>query len=271
MDDITAHYSSSRPLAKLAALLDQVAPGGGPVTFEQLGGFDDFHTGGRKATVRMAELLSPSRSDTVLDAGCGIGGPARYLAATTGCKVVGVDVTPEFIDAARLLNERTGMMSQVEFRVADITKLDVADATFDHIWMQHVAMNIANREGLYAEMRRVIKPGGRFASYDVVDGGWGELVLPVPWATRPEHSYLVTPERLRGQLEAAGFRIDVWQDPTKEWVPEAREILDGPSSGARPLFGPGIFIDDIRTKGAAYFRNMAERRTSLVLAVCTAV
>jgi sarcosine/dimethylglycine N-methyltransferase len=274
MTDVATLYATGGPVAKVAAALEAIAPDEQPLTNEQLNGFDDFHTAGRMATVRMAELLNPAAGDRVLDAGSGVGGPARYLAHTFGCRVIGVDLTPEFVEIANLLNRRLGVDDRVEFRVGDITNLDLADASVDHAWTQHVAMNIADRKGLYGEIRRVLRSGGRFALFDVIDGGGGELLLPVPWATAPEHSHLVTRDQQRELVERAGFRIDAWQDPTEEMVAALRAVMAGPPPGASatpPSLTPAVLIDDIQTKSRQYLANMESGRTALVLAVCTAV
>ena len=270
--EVADHYAVGGPLERVSAALEQLAPGGAPITLDQLDGFDDFHTAGRMATARMADLLDPGPTDVVLDAGCGLGGPARYLADRFGCHVIGIDLTPEFVAIGQLLNQRTGVGDLVDVRVGDITTMDLPDASVDHCWTQHVAMNIADRDGLYREIRRVLRPGGRFALFDVIDGGGGELILPVPWATKPEHSHLVTRDGLRTLLEAAGFRVDVWDDPTEEMVEVLRAMLAGPPPGAQPpTLHPSLFIDDLATKGASYFANMEQGRTALVLAVCTAI
>jgi len=270
---IAAHYAIGSPVVKVTAALETLAPGGGPLTPEQLAGFDDFHTAGRFATERIARLLAPATGDVVLDAGSGLGGPARYLAQTFGCRVIGVDLTPDFVEIANLLNERLGLTDHVEFRVGDICDLDLPDSSVGHAWTQHAAMNIADRDRLYTEIRRVLRPGGRFAIFDVIDGGGGgDLLLPVPWATKPEHSHLVTRDEQRALLERAGFRIDVWDDPTAEMVEVLRAMLAGTPPGASPpVLHAGLFIDDLPTKGERYFANMETGRTALVLAVCTAV
>jgi ubiquinone/menaquinone biosynthesis C-methylase UbiE len=272
MTDVASHYAAGGPAAKVAAALDALAPGGQPLTIAQVAGFDDFHTAGRMATARIAALLAPSAGDVVLDAGSGLGGPARYLAETFGCRVLGVDLTPDFVAIADLLNERLGMDDRLQFRVGDITSLDLPDASVDHVWTQHVAMNIADRDGLYRELRRVLRPGGRFAVFDVIDAGGGELLLPVPWATAPEHSHLVTRDEQRDLLERAGFRIDVWEDPTEEMVEVLRAMLAGPPPDAVPSpLSTRLFVEDLPAKAERYFENMASGRTALVLAVCTAV
>lgn len=272
MTDIAMHYAAGEPVAKVATALEALAPGRRPLAPEQIAGFDDFHTAGRMATVRIGELLAPSEGETVLDAGSGLGGPARYLAETFGCRVIGVDLTPEFVQIANLLNDHLGATDQVEFRVGDIAQLDLAPGSVDHVLTQHVAMNIADRSGLYTEMRRVLRTGGRFAVFDVIDGGGGDLLMPVPWATAPGQSHLVTRGEQRRLLEEAGFRIDVWEDPTDEMVAILRAMLAGPPPGAEPPpLNPGLFIDDLQTKARRYFANMESQRTALVLAVCTAI
>jgi len=270
--DVAQHYAAGSPLEKVTAALEVLAPGGAPLTVDALAGFDDFHTAGRTATVRMADLLAPGTDDIVLDAGSGLGGPARYLADRFGCRVIGLDLTPDFVAIGNLLNARTGLQERVELRVGDITDIDLPDAAVDHCWTQHVAMNIEDRAGLYQEIRRALRAGGRFALFDVIDGGGGELILPVPWATKPEHSHLVTRDDLRALIEEAGFRIDVWDDPTDEMVEILRAMLAGPPPGAEPpVLHPSLFIDDLPTKGASYFANVEQGRTALILAVCTAI
>jgi SAM-dependent methyltransferase len=268
MDSVAAHYERSNALELVSAGLDEIAPDGRPLELSELAGFDHFHTAGALATVRMADLLAPASTDTVLDAGSGLGGPARYLADRFGCRVVGVDLTPLFVEVGHLLNQRTGFDDRVELRVGDITALDLDDASVDHVWTQHVAMNIADRPALYAEIRRVLKPGGRFAVFDVIDGGGGELLLPVPWATAPEHNHLVTRDELRTLLDDAGFRIDVDEDPAGDLLPAMQKMLAAPPASS-PLT-TAMFIDDLETKGPMYMRNLQEGRTALALLVCTA-
>lgn len=68
------------------AALGELAPDGAPLTLEQLGGLDEFHSGGRMATDQLASLLALSPDDLVLDAGSGLGGATRYLADRFGAE-----------------------------------------------------------------------------------------------------------------------------------------------------------------------------------------
>lgn len=265
---VTEHYERSGALTNVTAALDRISGNGRTVALDELAGFDHFHTAGSMATTWMADLLRPTATDTVLDAGAGLGGPARGLADRFGCRVIGIDLTPLFVEVGRLLNRRTGFDGHVELRVGDITKMDLADGSVDHVWTQHVAMNIADRSGLYAEIRRVMKPGGRFALFDVIDGGGGDLLLPVPWATEAQHSHLVTGQELRSLLERAGFVIEFDEDPASTLLPAMRQTSTAPRSSE---FTNAMFIDDLETKIPRYMQNLAEGRTALALMLCTAV
>src|SRR6185312_3146177 len=166
------------------------------LTPRQLATLDQFHTRGLAATAELAKLADITADMTVLDVGSGVGGPARFLAATYGCQVTGIDLSEPFVDAARYLTERTGQSERVSFETANALALPFDDGHFDVVLLQHVAMNIADRARLYREIRRVLKSGGRFATFDVVLSS-GEPHYPVPWARTPATSFLLTADATR--------------------------------------------------------------------------
>ena len=138
------------------------------LSLDDLAPVEEFHIGGREATTELAQLAKIDRSDRVLDIGCGIGGPARALAAMYGCRVTGVDLTEPFCEAATELNRRTGLSDLIEIHHGSALDLPLADASIDVVWMQHVSMNIEDKAGLYCEARRVLVPEGRVAIYEVM-------------------------------------------------------------------------------------------------------
>jgi SAM-dependent methyltransferase len=214
IDRVRAHYDGPGLVDRIKAALAPIAGEDQPLTVAQLAMLDQFHTRGILATGELAGAAGLTGADHVLDAGCGIGGPARYLASTFGCHVTGVDLSPSFVEAARYLTGRCGVADRVTFVEGDVLHLPVDDAAFDAVFLQHVAMNIADRAALYAEVRRVLKPGGRFATYDLVLKD-GEVIYPAPWARDLSTSFLLTAEETREALKTAGFAETVWRDDTQ--------------------------------------------------------
>jgi SAM-dependent methyltransferase len=226
---------------------------------------EDFHSLGRLATAALIDLAQVSASDRVLDAGAGIGGTARLIAAERGAHVTAVDLTAEYCEVAKWLNDAVGLGDMIDVHTADVTELPFDSASFDVVVSQHVQMNIADKRRLYAEARRVLAPGGRLALWDVTAGAAGPLHLPVPWANTPEQSHLVTPDRLAELLGEAGFATAQWNDLTAPTEKVMREFV----AGERPKLGLHVFVPDFQTKAANLVRNLGEDRARLIQAVLT--
>lgn len=281
MDDLTTitrdHYQAAVTdegglLARVGALVE--AMGDGPKSAAQLAGLDQFHVGGLTATAEFARRIGIERGCRVLDAGCGLGGPARYLAETFGCQVIGVDLTPSYVAVANLLTERAGLQDRVLCQIGDVTELAFSDAQFDLVWTQHVAMNIRDRHALYASLRRILKPGGRLAFYDALAAdAKPDVVYPTPWAESAETSTLLTEAETRAVLAECRFEVTRWDDVSTEageWLAQQR---GAPAAGpAMPGGGAGLVVGPrIVEMAGNFFRNLAEGRLRLVMAVCAAI
>ena len=264
LDGVRDHYRATGLTLRLKAALAALRPEDRPLTPEQLAALDHFHTRGLAATAELARLVGMSAEMSVLDVGSGIGGPARFLAATLGCRVTGVDLSEPFVEAARYLTERTGQSGQVSFQTGSALALPFAEGSFDAALLQHVAMNIADRPLLYREIRRVLKAGGRFATYDVVLNG-AEPHYPVPWARTPETSFLLTANATGEAIEAAGFRRLVWRDDTeaaKAWITQLRASGPPPAPNLGTVMGP-----DFAQLAANLGRSLMEGRLGILTAV----
>jgi sarcosine/dimethylglycine N-methyltransferase len=267
LDGVRDHYRATGLTQRLKTALTALGPEDQRFTPEQLGALDQFHTRGLAATAELATLAGITADLSVLDVGSGIGGPARFLAATYGCRVTGVDFSEPFVDAARYLTERTGQSGQVSFQTANALELPFDDGHFDVVLLQHVAMNISDRTRLYREIRRMLKPGGRFATFDVVLMS-GEPHYPVPWARTPATSFLLTAAATREAIEPTGFRALAWQDDSeaaKSWIAQLRASGPPPSPNLGVVMGP-----EFAQLFANLGRNLMEGRIGILTAVFAA-
>ncbi|MEX3934404.1 class I SAM-dependent methyltransferase [Paraburkholderia phymatum] len=264
LDGVRDHYRATGLTGRLKAALTVLGPEDQPLTPQQLVALDQFHTRGFAATAELAELAGITADMSVLDVGSGVGGPARLIAATCGCHVTGIDLSEAFVDAARYLTRRTGLSEQVSFHAASALELPFDGSHFDAVLLQHVAMNISGRARLYREIGRVLKPGGRFATFDIVANG-GEPYYPVPWARTPSTSFLLTADATREVIEQAGFRTLVWQDDAeaaKAWFAQLRASGPPPSPNLGVVMGP-----DFAQLSANLARSLMEGRLGIFTGV----
>src|SRR5262249_47362385 len=216
-DRVASHYSENLKLAD--AIADKLRSAGkdlNELTTADLVALDEFHIRGRKATLELGEKMNLSARSHILDIGSGLGGPARTLAEAYGCRVNGIDLTQAFCDAATAMSDWVGLSSRVSFKQGDATNLPFENETFDAAMTIHVAMNIAAKDKMYLEARRVLKPRGVFAVYDVLQGEGGEILYPVPWARDPSISHVAPPDEMKSLLTNAGFELLDVQDSTEE-------------------------------------------------------
>ena len=248
-DAVRSHYSRSG-LAKV--VLDAVAASGADpehVKPDDLGSIDQLHHGGAAASGYLLDQLDLSPSTRLLDVGGGLGGPARLAAARYSCPVVSVDLSPDYVEAARTLTERVGLAGRVQHVVASADALDLGTGTFERAMMVHVGMNLPDKPAVFAEVRRVLVEGARFGLFEQVRTGPGELPYPLPWAKDASSSFVVDLASLTSTLEAAGFAVERTEDRS---AGAAEPASPGPGSPLTPgtIFGPP-FAERIRNDLAA--------------------
>ena len=188
------------------AILDAMAAAGknlDALTIDDLAPADQFHGGGKEATLRLARLAALAPSMRVLDVGGGVGGPARTLAVEFGCLVTTIDLTESFVQAAKMLTTRLGLGAQVTHEVGNALALPFDGGVFDVVWTQNSGMNLADKEHLYGGFHRVLRPGGLLAIQEPMAGPAGPIIFPVMWARDAASSFL-RPHR-GGRLQRAGL------------------------------------------------------------------
>ena len=223
--------------------------------------FDQLHGRGVEATREHIERAGINSTMHVLDLGCGVGGCSRVIAATCGCRVTAIDLTPELIEVARELTRRCGMDERIEFREADALALPFADATFDHVWCHNVTMNIPDKKKLASEVARVLKPGGRFSCSEVGQGPGGALIFPLPWATDASASFVVTPAMMRQALEEGGLRVSEEIDLSDAILGSLKEMRARAERGDPSLNALHVIMgDDISERIRNFSRCAMEKR-----------
>jgi len=266
---VTRHYTHGDLAAAVLEALRAAGKDLDRLTLEDLAPIDEFHVRGRAATMELGANLDPIPAMQVLDVGSGIGGPSRHLAALYGCRITGLDLSKEYCRVATMLAERVGLSAQVSYRQGNALAMPFDGGAFGAAYTQHVAMNIADKASLYAEVARVLGPGGRFGIYDLLQGEGGEVFYPVPWARTAADSFLVRPMELRALLEAAGFEILSWRDTTaagREWFKEMRARQE---SGGQPRLGAHVLLGaDFPAMVRSQVRNFAEDRLAAVEVIC---
>jgi SAM-dependent methyltransferase len=266
MKHIHGYYSPNDLYNKIIKGLNELGTDLSKVTLDDLQPVDEFHIRGDTATKELIKLANFTPDMHILDVGCGVGGSTRRLCHETGCRVTGIDLSDEYIDAAERLTQLLNMQARVKFLATSALDLPFDDDTFDGAWSIQMNVNVEDKLGWLRETYRVIKPGGRAVLYEVCGHKNTPIHFPVPWAQDSSMSFLVPPESFRDVITSAGFEIEVWNDKPdlaqKAFanMPEPKGEQNLPELGVHLLVGN----DNIRTKAYNLRCNLDDERVSLI-------
>ncbi|MBP1777566.1 MAG: SAM-dependent methyltransferase [candidate division NC10 bacterium] len=248
-----------------------IAPG--LATADALHALDMNHMGGLAATDALAEMARLRPGQRVLDVGAGVGGPARRLAHKYGARVCGVELSESVYQTAVALTALVGLQDHVQFRQGSALALPFADGIFDVVVMQHVAMQIAEKNQLFDESIRVLTPGGVLALHEIFAGPGGPPLFPLAWASEPAMSSLESWDACVARLTQRGLTVGPFVDQRETGrryhaanIQTRRQAL-AQQQGAEGL---SVGATDARLRIAISMeRNLREGRLQVGLVVCT--
>lgn len=269
---VDRHYGLGDVMDKIQTALYVLDKDMRSLSTEDLAPIDGFHTRGRASTQEVTALADISSSDKVLDVGCGLGGTARYLVEQFNCRVVGIDLTREYVEVGRQLNSLLNMQSDIELHHASALDLPFENNSFDYVWTEHVQMNITDKLRFYSEIVRVLRPGGQLMFHDVFRGDGDEPHYPVPWAEHSSISSLVTQDTARSIFTEVGLAIEQWLDKTHESIEFFEIVSEKLSNTKMPPLGIHLLMGDTaKLKLENQARNLKEQRVTVALGVASKV
>jgi len=246
-DVVREHYSGADLEHVLLQALREVGLDPDALEVNDLAGADQLHAGGLAGTSYLLRQLDLGPDARLLDVGCGVGGPARVAARQYRCRVVGVDLSPDFVRLAEHLTHRVGLTELVQHQVAAGEHLQFDDASFDRAMMLHVGMNIQDKVAVFTEVCRVLRPGGLFGLYEQMKTGNAAPTYPLLWAEDDTSSFLASPDSYVDDLKAAGFAVERVENRTGvSSLPTPGQPRLTPAA----LFGPS-FAERLRNSAAA--------------------
>jgi ubiquinone/menaquinone biosynthesis C-methylase UbiE len=270
---VVSHYSHGALEDALLKGLIAIGKDINNLSPDDLAPADEFHIGGRPATIDFFAEFQPAAGTHWLDIGSGIGGPSRYAACRYKCCVTGVDLCEEYVEVAGSLSRRVGLSGLVRYRQASALSLPFEGSSFDGAYMQHVGMNIADKPKLFAEVHRVVRSNGIFAIYDVMRRTGDVCSYPLPWASDEETNFIETAAAYRTLLTVQGFQVIRESNRTDFAIGIFRALRAKiAQAGGSPEFGLQILMGATARQKVANMIGLVERgMVAPVVMICRRV
>ncbi|MHA1916036.1 MAG: class I SAM-dependent methyltransferase [Promethearchaeota archaeon] len=231
---------------------------------DALAPIEELHLGGSLATLKLAQKANLDKTMRVLDIGCGIGGPARNLATNFGCHVTGIDLSEEYCRAADMINEYLGLKGSIEIMQGNALSMPFDTTDFDVVFIQHVLMNIKNKEQLISRVNTILSPNGRLALNTICAGSVTPIHFPVIFASDPDISFLLTASELRQLIRNGGFKELAWNDVTTKLLEGIQRRRSKPRVEKPRSTIPELIFSNVSAKWRNGVRNLKEDRWAVI-------
>jgi len=208
-----------------------------------ISGTDEFHVRGAAVSKELANSID-LKGASVLDVGCGLGGPCRMLADEYDCQTTGIDLSNEYIRTAKKLSELVNLNHKTTFIQGDATNLPFEDDSFDIVWTQHVQMNIPGKKKFYSEINRVLKTGGYFLFYDILKKEDNEINYPMPWASNGNLSFLFKADEMDNILKKLGLTKKESTNQTQDGIAFFDALVTRLKEFGPPKMGLNVLMGD---------------------------
>jgi ubiquinone/menaquinone biosynthesis C-methylase UbiE len=191
----------------------------GPVgiLWEMLMG-EQIHVGGEKETEILAEKAGINKDSIILDICSALGGPARHLAKTFGCRVTGLDATQKMIDEAIKRTRNESYSNLIEYKFGNALDIPFKAETFNVVWGQDAWCYVTDKDRLIKEAYRVLTPNGLIAftdwlqTSDMTSQEWSDLNSFMAFP------YIETLDGYENLLTQNGFEIIEKEDLSSDFT-----------------------------------------------------
>lgn len=183
-----------------------------------------------QSLLRMNEVMLEAAvirsSDTVLDAGCGVGGSSIFLASVLGCRVTGISLSDRQVQQATDNAEKKKVKELVDFRKMNFCATSFPDQSFDVVWGCESICYAEDKELFIKEAWRLLRPGGRLVVADGFVRSFENNEQPVirRWLDGWQVNYLETPDRFSSFMKDAGFANIAYRDISRETAHSSRRL-----------------------------------------------
>lgn len=244
--DIAAYYNQTQNHYKRWWKLERAMALHYGLWFEETSSFvEALHN----TNVFMADLAQIKSGDRVLDAGCGVGGSAIYLASEMNAKVTGISLSELQIETAKQNASKTASDYNTSFLLRDYCKTGFDAQSFDVIWACESSSSTPDKTKMLAEWTRLLKPGGKLIILDFfrTEAPYKDTGLLEEWSKLWAMSPLVTAQDLEAEIYSAGLNISIVEDLSRQVVPTVKRMywsyLFGkiPSLAYNTMFGARVY------------------------------